>query len=161
MKVFTEEEALKRAAASCSCQELCRADVEDRLLKWNMSHEAAERILARLEADNFLNEERYCRAFINDKLRFAKWGKQKIAGGLRLKQVSYKLAWQLLEEVDREEYLAVLRDIIASKRKSIRAGSEYELNAKLVRFALSRGFEMKDICLYVQADETADETDEK
>lgn len=161
MKVFTEEEAFKRAAASCSCQELCRADVEDKLLKWNMSHEATERILARLEADKFLNEERYCRAFISDKLRFAKWGKQKIAGGLRLKQVSYKLAWQLLEEVDREEYLAVLRDIITSKRKSIRAGSEYELNAKLIRFALSRGFEMKDICLYVQADEIADETDEK
>lgn len=154
MKVFTEEEALKRAAASCSCQELCRADVEDKLLKWNVSHEATERILDRLEADNFLNEERYCRAYINDKLRLAKWGKQKIAGGLRLKQVSYKLAWQLLEEVDQEEYLAVLRGIIASKRKSIHAENEYELNAKLIRFALSRGFEMKDIRCYVQADET-------
>lgn len=154
MKTFTEEEALKRAAASCSSRELCRADVEDKLLKWNMSHEATERILDRLEADNFLNEERYCRAFINDKLRFAKWGKQKIAGALRLKQISNKLIWEFFEQIDQEEYLTILRDIIASKRKSIHAESEYELNAKLIRFALSRGFELKDIYRYVREDET-------
>lgn len=154
MREFTEEEAQQRAAASCSTQELCRADVEDRLLKWNLSHEATDRVLDRLVADNFINEERYCRAFINDKLRFAKWGKQKIAAGLRLKRLPYRLSWQLLEEIDQDEYQAVLRDIIASKRKSVRADSDFELNAKLVRFALSRGFDMKDICRYVQADET-------
>lgn len=153
MKVFTEEEALKRAAASCSSKEVCRADVEDKLLKWNMSHEATERILDRLAADNFINDERYCRAYINDKLRFDKWGKQKIAGGLRLKKMPYDVVWHLLDEIDRDEYLAILQEIIASKRKSIRGGSDFEINAKLIRFALSRGFEMADICRYVQAEE--------
>ncbi len=50
-----------------------------------------------------------------------------------------------LDEVDEGEYLATLRNLLAAKRKSIRAKSEYELNGKLIRFALSRGFEMKDI----------------
>ena len=43
------------------------------------------------------------------------------------------------------EYLAVLDNLLAVKRKSVHAENEYELNNKLVRFALSRGFEMKDI----------------
>ena len=44
-----------------------------------------------------------------------------------------------LNEIDEEEYHAVLQKLLAAKRKSVRAESEYELNGKLVRFALSRG----------------------
>lgn len=39
----------------------------------------------------------------------------------------------------------MLDNLLAVKRKSVHAENEYELNNKLVRFALSRGFEMKDI----------------
>ena len=45
---------------------------------------------------------------------------------------------------------------MAAKRKSVRAESEYELNGKLVRFALSRGFEMKDICRCIEVSEEND-----
>ena len=48
-------------------------------------------------------------------------------------------------EIDEEEYLSILRDLLASKRKSIHAADDYELNGKLMRFAMSRGFELKDI----------------
>ncbi len=51
-----------------------------------------------------------------------------------------------LNEIDEDEYHAILQKLLAAKRKSVHAESEYELNGKLVRFALSRGFEMKDIC---------------
>ena len=50
-----------------------------------------------------------------------------------------------LNEIDDEEYLSILRDLLASKRKSIHAKDDYELNGKLMRFAMSRGFELKDI----------------
>lgn len=30
------------------------------------------------------------------------------------------VAWRYLNEIDQEEYLAVLRDLLASKRKSVR-----------------------------------------
>lgn len=154
MKKFTEEEALNRAMAQCSLTEYCRVDVEDKILKWNVSHEATERILDQLTAEDFINEERYCRAFINDKFRIAKWGKQKIADGLRLKKMPRDMVWRFLNEIDQDEYLGVLEEILASKRKSVRAESDYELNAKLIRFALSRGFQMDDIRRYVWVEET-------
>ncbi|MCD8308205.1 MAG: RecX family transcriptional regulator, partial [Clostridia bacterium] len=39
----------------------------------------------------------------------------------------------------------VLAPLLKSKRKSTHAASEYELNGKLIRFALGRGFDMNII----------------
>ena len=103
------------------------------------------RILDRLESEKFIDDERFCRAFVNDKFRFAKWGKMKIAQGLYMKKIPSDVAWRYLNEIDEEEYLSILRDLLASKRKSIHAADDYELNGKLMRFAMSRGFELKDI----------------
>ncbi len=46
----------------------------------------------------------------------------------------------MLDEVDDEEYLSVLRPLLKQKRRSTKAESDYELNQKLVRFALGRGY---------------------
>ena len=119
---LTDEEALNRVASYCSTAEHCRAEINEKLQRWG-----------------------FCRAFVNDKFRFAKWGKMKIAQGLYMKKIPSDVAWRYLNEIDEEEYLSILRDLLASKRKSIHAADDYELNGKLMRFAMSRGFELKDI----------------
>ena len=153
MNTMTEEEALNRVAAYCSAAEHCRAEVSDKLQKWGIAYDAIERILARLEAEKYIDDERYCRAFIGDKFRFAKWGKMKIGQGLYMKKIPSDVAWRHLNEIDQEEYLAILGDLMAAKRKSIHAKDEFELNGKLIRFAMSRGFEMDDIRRCVQVEE--------
>ena len=62
--------------------------------------------------------------------------------------------WNFLNEIDEEEYHAILKKLLEAKRKSVRAETDYELEGKLVRFALSRGFEMEDIrrCMDLSAD---------
>ena len=52
-------------------------------------------------------------------------------------------AAEALGEVADDEWLAVLRNVIAAKRRTTKAASDYELNAKLMRHALSRGFTMR------------------
>ena len=145
MNTITEEEALNRMAAYCSAAEHCKAEVNEKLQKWGLPYEVINRIIDRLVVEKFIDEERYCRAFVNDKFRFAKWGKMKIAQGLYMKKIPSDVAWRHLNEIDDEEYLSILRDLLASKRKSIHAKDDYELNGKLMRFAMSRGFELKDI----------------
>ncbi len=78
----------------------------------------------------------------------------KIAQGLYMKKIPSDVAWRYLNEIDEEEYLSILRDLLASKRKSIHAADDYELNGKLMRFAMSRGFELKDIkrCIDIPED---------
>lgn len=145
MVEITETDALNRMAAYCSTAEHCRSEISEKLQRWGIPYDAIERILNRLEEEKFIDEERYCRAFIRDKYRFAKWGKVKIGQALQLKKIPRLTYLSLLNEIDKEEYLAILRGLLESKRKSIHAGNEYELSNKLIRFALSRGFEMDDI----------------
>lgn len=142
---ITETEALSRVAAYCSTSEHCRAEIVEKLQRWGMAYDAMDRILDRMEQEKYIDEERFCRAFIRDKYRLAKWGKVKIGQALQLKKISSMTFRPLLNEIDEEEYLSILRDLLVSKRKSVRADNDFELNGKLMRFALSRGFEMKDI----------------
>ena len=155
MNTITEEEALNRMAAYCSAAEHCKAEVNEKLQKWGLPYEVINRIIDRLVVEKFIDEERYCRAFVNDKFRFAKWGKMKIAQVLYMKKIPSDVAWRHLNEIDEEEYLSILRDLLASKRKSIHAKDDYELNGKLMRFAVSRGFELKDIrrCIEIPEEE--------
>ena len=154
MTNITETEALSKVAGYCSTAEHCRAEISEKLQRWGLPYDAIDRILKRLEDEKYIDEERFCRAFVNDKYRFAKWGKVKIAQALQMKKVSYNVCRRFLNEIDEEEYLSVLDGLLAAKRKSVHAENEYELNGKLMRFALSRGFEMKDIrhCIHTDAD---------
>lgn len=151
--IITEEEALNRVASYCSAAEHCRAEVSDKLQKWGIDYKAIARILERLETEKYIDEERYCRAYIKDKYRFAKWGKMKIAQGLYMKKIPSQTAWRFLNEIDEDEYLSILRNLLAAKRKSVHAKDEFELNGKLTRFAMSRGFEIKDIKQCIQVSE--------
>ena len=141
----TEKEALSSMAAWCSGSEHCRSEVYEKLKRQEFSPAAIERILNTLEKERYIDEERYCRSFVNDKFRFNKWGKVKIAQALYQKRVSSSVSQCCLNEIDEEEYLHILQKLIESKKKSIRAGSDYEFEQKLIRFALGRGFEIKDI----------------
>lgn len=156
MKQLTETEALNKTAALCSTTEYCRHDIAEKLKRWNVDYLVIERVLTRLEAERYIDEERFCRAFINDKYRFAKWGRQKIAQALQLKKIPSSTFRPLLNEIDEEEYLSILSQLLAAKRRSVKAESDYELNGKLIRFALGRGYEMKEICSILK---TVDEND--
>ena len=142
---ITETDALNRLAAYCSIAEHCHAEVTEKLQRWSIPYDSIDRIINRLEQEKYIDEERFCRAFIHDKYRFAKWGKIKIGQALQLKKIPQRVYCRYLNEIDEEEYLAVLKGLLVAKRKSVHAENEFELNNKLVRFALSRGFEMKDI----------------
>ena len=149
MNTITEEEALNRMAAYCSAAEHCKAEVNEKLQKWGLPYEVINRIIDRLVVEKFIDEERYCRAFVNDKFRFAKWGKLKIGLALRQKRIDPAVYQPLLAGIDTEEYLAVLKALLESKKKSLHIADGYECRAKLTRFALGRGFSADDIRLCI------------
>lgn len=66
-------------------------------------------------------------------------GEDKDRAGASTEENSQSVFYRYLNEIDEDEYLAVLDNLLAVKRKSVHAENEYELNNKLVRFALSRG----------------------
>ena len=54
----------------------------------------------------------------------------------------------------------MLRPLLKQKRKTIKAQSDYELNQKLMRFALSRGFTFDIIRQCIDVEEEPDFVDE-
>ncbi len=153
MKEITESEALAKAAAYCSVAEHCRFEVQAKLTQWGMDTEASARILNRLTDERYIDERRYCRFFVEDKVRHNKWGRVKIRQALWQKRMEESAIEEALGGIDEREYASILEKLIRSKRKSVKADSDYELNGKLIRFALGRGFEMKLICRLLSVDD--------
>ena len=151
-KEMTEQEAYLQLAALCAQAEHCQQEMRDKMRRWEIVPEVQERVVARLVKERYIDDERYARAFVKDKIRYNKWGRRKVQQGLWTKRIDDDIQQRVLDEIDDEEYLAVLKPLLAQKRKSIKAQSDYELNQKLVRFALGRGFTFDIIrqCLDVE-----------
>ncbi|MDR0973950.1 MAG: RecX family transcriptional regulator [Prevotellaceae bacterium] len=141
----TEQRALARMMRYCALAEHCRSEVESKLRQTDLSEAAIRRIVQALQAEKYLDDERYCRSFTGDKFRFAGWGKYKIAQALRAKGLPDKLIEHSLDELDETEYMAALRRLLDRKQRDIRATNDYERRAKLIRFAMSRGFSYEDV----------------
>ena len=142
---MTADEILYRLAARCSTSEQCLSDIEAKLGRYDLTEEERTRILRHLVEEKYVDDRRYAEAFVRDKYRFNKWGRIKIAQGLRMKNIDSETISTALEAIDEEEYLEILGDLIKAKRKSTKGRSDYEVNAKLCRFATGRGFEYEAI----------------
>lgn len=160
-KAITEQEAYLQLAALCAQAEHCQQEMRDKMRSWELDETAQNRIVARLVKERYIDDERYARAFVKDKIRYNKWGRRKVQQALWMKRIDADIQQQVLDEIDEKEYLDVLRPLLKQKRKSIKAESDYELRQKLVRFALGRGFGFDIIrqCLDVD-DIDIDEEDE-
>ena len=154
-KEKTEQEAYLELAALCAQAEHCQQEMRDKMRRWEMDEAVQERVIGRLVKERYIDEERYTRAFVNDKIRYQKWGRRKIQQALWMKRIDNDIQQRVLDEVDDEEYLDVLRPLLKQKRKTTKAQSDYELNQKLMRFALGRGFTFDIIrqCLDVEDEE--------
>jgi regulatory protein len=161
MKEVTEQGAYLQLAQLCARSEHCQWELLEKMRRWEMSEEAQARVMQRLVSERYVDDERYARAFVRDKVRYNKWGRRKVEQGLWLKHIDEDIRERVLDEVDDEEYLSVLRPLLRQKRRSTRAASDYELNQKLARFALGRGFTYDIIrqCLDISNEEDCDESE--
>lgn len=140
MKQKTEQEALITLTALCASSEHCSQEMLDKMTRWQLPEEEQARVMEYLVKNNYIDEERFTHAFVMDKIRYNKWGRRKIELALWQKRIPKDIQTKILDEIDKNEYLNVLRPLLKSKRRCIQAKNDYELNMKLIRFALSRGF---------------------
>ena len=108
----------------------------------------------------YIDNERYARAFVKDKIRYNKWGRRKVMQALWMKRIDDDIQHRVLDEIDDKEYIDVLIPLLKQKRKTIKAKSDYELNQKLARFALGRGFDFGIIRQCMDVDDEMAELDE-
>ena len=137
-----EEELLLRAQQLCSGREYCVSDITAKIARWGeKDEEVTAGIIRKLIAEKFIDEERYCRAFARDHFRYQHWGKVKINAGLRMKKLPVTAIAEGLDAIDNDEYLAKLKEILETHRRSVKAKNRYDMKARLLRHALGKGYE--------------------
>ena len=158
MNTMTEQEAYLRLAALCAQAEHCEYEMQEKMRRWEIADDAQARVMQRLITERYVDDERFARAFANDKVKYNKWGRRKVEQTMWLKHIAEDIRQRVLDSIDDEEYIAILRPLLQQKRRSVKAHNDYELRQKLIKFAIGRGFTMDIIkqCISIDDEEEND-----
>lgn len=138
---MTESEGKTLAERYCSGAEHCCSEVKAMLERHGAEKPDIESILKHLVKEGYVDEGRYARALVHDKVRFAKWGRVKIAQALWQKRIPGAVADEALSQIDEDEYMTALRDVVASRYRLAKGATEYERKMKTMKSVCSRGYE--------------------
>jgi regulatory protein len=141
LKTYSVDEAQKALANYCAYQERCHKEVEEKLKKMQMIPQAQEIIILFLLEHDFLNEERFAKAFARGKFRIKKWGKQRIVRELKFKGISKYNMDTALKEIDEDDYINTFNDLALKRFKAIKETNKYKKKKKLADYLLYRGWE--------------------
>jgi regulatory protein len=140
-RITDEKTALAKAEHFCAYQERSQQEVRNKLYEMGMYPTGVENVISELITGNFLNEERFARAYVQGKFNLKGWGRIKIKQGLKLKQVPEKLINKALQLIDGDEYLRILQKVIEKKQTQLHEVDTFKRRYKLQQYAMSRGYE--------------------
>jgi regulatory protein len=140
-KTYSIDEALAKLQNYCVYQERCHKDVQQKLRDMRMIPQAIDIIIVDLLKQNYLNEERFAKAFARGKFRIKKWGKQRIVRELKFKAISKYNINTALKEIDEDEYINTFNDLALKRFNAIKETNKYKKKKKLVDYLLYRGWE--------------------
>ena len=135
---------LDRLQAQCVKREYSRSDIFKKALKaFEGDRDEAEKAVASLVEDRFVDDARYAVAFAREKARLSGWGPVKISFALSGKGISKAVIADALREVDPGEADSRMLSVLETKRKSLEG--DPQIKFKLIKFALTRGYEYEKI----------------
>ncbi|MGE5406381.1 MAG: regulatory protein RecX [Methanosarcina sp.] len=133
--------ALNKAMRLCSGREFSKKDIREKASSWGVGTEDTEKIIGLLVSEKFIDEHRYAAAYARDKFNYNKWGKVKIAAGLKMKGIPHELIREAIDTLDYDKYRQCLEGLLTAQRKKVKSKNLYDLKGKLMRYGLSKGFE--------------------
>lgn len=140
-KQLTEENALARLEATCARSERCTYELMTRLRGWGITGPAAERIIDDLTERHFVDDERFARAFVNDRYRFGNQGRFKIRMALVAKHLPRRIIDTALNVIDPDIYRGNLERLLRSRASQTNDLDTFEGRTRLYRYGVSRGYE--------------------
>ena len=132
---------LEKLENYCAYQERCISEVKTKMYSLKIPTLHYPSLIESLISNQFLDEERYVRAFMRSKVNFKKDGLEKIRFGLMNKGIKDAVIKLVFEELDGETYASNLNSLIEKKRTSLLLKNEkQEAKAKLIRYLLGKGY---------------------
>ena len=139
-KILNLREWQSKAALYCAANESCRQSIRRKMDAWGTSRDMMDDVIEWLCSENYINEERFAHAYVESKIRYQHWGRQKIKMQLQSKAIDPEVIQRAMSQIDEELYDAMLLRVAREKLR-IMALPLDEVSIKLNVFLQSRGFE--------------------
>ena len=140
-KFLTKEEALQKLRQYCAYQERSHYEVQQKLYDLGIRRNDHDGIIATLIEEDYLNEERFAKAFAGGKFRMKDWGRKKIYYALKEKKVSEYSIKQAMKEIDEEEYQKNLKELVTEKYESLKDEQYLVRKKKTIDYMVQKGYE--------------------
>ncbi len=134
---LSKAEWLDKAESYCAKAEHCAADVRRKLYEWGAPTDFFDFIEENLYSNGFLDDTRFCAAYVHDKVEYQSWGRLKIQAALRALQLPESEISQALKNIDENVYFGNLRKLIHSRSS--------DSEDKRLRFLSQRGYTFDEI----------------
>ncbi len=136
-RYLSTEEALEKLKKYCAYSERSHQDVRSKLIKLGVYGDRLESIISELISENYLDEERFARAYARGKFKYNHWGRYKILQGLKAKRISDYCIRKAMSEIDEDDYFKTLNELIERRR----AHKPDEEKQKTVNYLIQKGYE--------------------
>jgi regulatory protein len=140
-KFLTKEEALQKLRQYCAYQERSHYEVQQKLYQLGIRKSEHDEVISTLIEEDYLNEERFAKAFAGGKFRMKDWGRKKIYYALKEKKVSEYSIKQAMKEIDEAEYAKNLNELVAEKYESLKDEQYLVRKKKTIDFLIQKGYE--------------------
>jgi len=139
---FTEDEKIiiEKIQSYCLYQDRCIKEVKNKLYSFKVSSQLVENIVEYLIDNDYLNEERYTKMFIQGKLRIKKWGRIKLKYELRSKGIDIKIINEQINQIEEEDYIEYFNEFSTNKIKFLK-GSNEQKKRSFINYFTYRGWE--------------------
>lgn len=140
-KHLTKEQAIQKLRQYCAYQERSHSEVKQKLWDLGVWRSEHDEIISSLIEDDYLNEERFAKAFAGGKFRMKDWGRKKIYYGLKEKGVGEYIIKLAMKEIDEEAYQKTLQQLAEKKYNSLKGEQYLVRKKKTADYLLQKGYE--------------------
>lgn len=138
---MVRSEIMQKLRRYCAYQERSHVEVRTKLISLKVYGQELEDVINQLLEENFLNEERFARAYAGGKFRMQKWGKGKIIAGLKARKVSQYCIQKAMEEIPEDAYKETLDKLLRSALKRYKSKSAFLTENKAAQYIIAKGYE--------------------
>jgi len=138
---LSRDEVRSKMEHYCAYQERCHQDVVQKLRSFAIPQQEKDEIIVALIESNYLNEERFARAFVKGKHSQKKWGKTRLKFELKKREISNYLIEKALYEIDLDEYDATFNLLSEKIWLSTSESNAMKKRKKCADFLLRKGYE--------------------
>lgn len=134
-------EAKLKIAGFCAYQERSHSEVTEKLYSYGLFKNEVDELVAWLITENYLNEERFAKAFAGGKFRIKKWGRLKIRQALQQRHVSEYSIDKGLKEISEVDYQQTIDQLILKLSENQKTEDIFVIRNRISKHIIAKGFE--------------------